>query len=88
MTDFEKRVPDEETMVEEWPDPADDYEDEEDWEDYEEEPEGPMDYEVRFKLKGATEDEINWISRYMFEALSKELEIPFEKFEDLEIEED
>lgn len=89
MTDFEKRIPDEETIVEDWPEP-DEYEDEDedDWDDYAEDDEGPMDYEIKFKLIGATEAEINWISRYMFEALSKELEIDLSKFDDLEIEED
>lgn len=88
MTDFEKRIPDE-PMVEDWPEP-DEYEDEDedDRDDYAEDDEGPMDYEIKFKLIGATEAEINWISRYMFEALSKEFEIDLSKFDDLEIEED
>ncbi len=89
MTDFEKRIPDEETNVEDWPDP-DDYsaDEDDDWDDYEEEPEGPRNYEVKFKLIGATEEEVRTISRYLFDAIAKELEIPYSKLEDLEIEED
>lgn len=76
-------------IVEDWPDPEDeDYEDEDDWDDYVDEPEGPQDYEVKFKLLGATEEEVRTISRYLFDAIAKELEIPYTKLEDLEIEED
>ena len=60
----------------------------EDWEFYEEEPEEPQDYEIRFKAKGLTAEEVSWISRYLFDAIEKELEIPYSKLEDLEIEED
>lgn len=77
-------------IVEDWPDPEDDYEeedDEDDWDDYADD-EGPQDYEIKFKLKGATEEEVRTISRYLFEAIEKELEIPYTKLEDLEIEED
>ena len=91
MADFEKRIPEDDPIVEEWPDPDDTYEDEEDeddWDDYVDEPEGPQDYEVKFKLIGATEEEVRTISRYLFDAITKELEIPYAKLEDLEIEED
>lgn len=75
-------------IVEDWPDPEDeDYEDEDDWDDYVDD-EGPQDYEVKFKLLGATEEEVRTISRYLFEAITKELEIPYSKLDDLEIEED
>jgi hypothetical protein len=87
MNDFEKRIPEDETIVEDWPEP-DDYDDEDEWDDYEEEPEGPQDYEIRFKAKGLTAEEVSWISRYLFDAIEKELEIPYSKLEDLEIEED
>ena len=76
-------------IVEDWPDPEDeDYEDEDDWDDYVDADEGPKDYEVRFKLLGATKEEVRTISRYLFDAIAKELEIPYDKLEDLEIEED
>ena len=91
MTDFENRIPEDEAMVDEWPNPEEDYmgdyDDEDDWDDYVDD-EGPQDYEVKFKLKGATEEEVRTISRYLFEAIEKELEIPYTKLEDLEIEED
>ena len=75
-------------IVEDWPEPEDeDYEDEDDWDDYVDD-EGPQDYEVKFKLVGATEEEVRTISRYLFDAIAKELEIPYTKLEDLEIEED
>lgn len=76
-------------IVEDWPDPVEDedYEDEDDWDDYVDD-EGPQDYEVKFKLLGATEEEVRTISRYLFDAITKELEIPHEKLDDLEIEED
>jgi hypothetical protein len=75
-------------IVEDWPDPEDeDYEDEDDWNDYTDD-EGPQDYEVKFKLLGATEEEVRTISRYLFDAIAKELEIPYTKLDDLEIEED
>lgn len=77
-------------IVEDWPDPEDedeDYEDEDDWDDYADD-EGPQDYEVKFKLLGATEEEVRTISRYLFDAIAKELEIPYTKLDDLEIEED
>ena len=75
-------------IVEDWPDPEDeDYEDEDDWDDYADD-EGPQDYEVKFKLLGATEEEVRTISRYLFDAITKELEIPYTKLEDLENEED
>jgi hypothetical protein len=65
MTDFENRIPEDEAMVDEWPNPEEDYmgdyDDEDDWDDYADEPEGPMDYEVKFKLKGATEEEVRTI---------------------------
>lgn len=87
MTDFEKCIPEDETMVEDWPDP-DDNEDDDDW-DYEvDDSNEPKDYEVRFKVNGATTEEINWLSRYLFATISKELSIPHEKLDDLEIEED
>lgn len=76
-------------IVEDWPDPEDeDYDDEDDWDDYVDADEGLQDYEVRFKLLGATKEEVRTISRYLFEAIAKELEIPHEKLDDLEIEED
>jgi hypothetical protein len=91
MTDFEKRIPEDETMIEEWPNPEEDYggdyDDEDDWDDYVDD-EGPQDYEVKFKLKGVTEEEVNTISRYLFDAITKELEISYDKLEGLEIEED
>ena len=76
-------------IVEDWPEPVEDkdYEDEDDWDDYVDD-EGPQDYEVKFKLLGATEEEVRTISRYLFEAIAKELEIPYSKLDDLEIEED
>ena len=87
MTDFEKRHEDA-TIIEEWPNPESDYEDEDDW-DYEvDDSNEPKNYEVKFKVTGATVDEINWISRYLFAIISKELSIPHEKLDDLEIEED
>lgn len=75
-------------IVEDWPEPVEDeeYEDEDDWEDADDE--GPQDYEVKFKLLGATEEEVRTISRYLFDAIAKELEIPYAKLDDLEIEED
>ncbi len=88
-----KRYTDNKAMVEGWPDPEpeDDFdtfeEDEDDWYNDVDAAE-PLDYEIRFKLKGATKKEISWINRYLFDALSKELDIPYDKFEDLEIEED
>lgn len=78
-------------IVDEWPNPEEDYmgdyDDEDDWDDYVDD-EGPQDYEVKFKLLGATEEEVRTISRYLFDAIAKELEIPYTKLEDLEIEED
>lgn len=92
MADFEKRIPDENPLVDEWPNPEEDYGGDydraDDWDDYIDEPEGPQDYEVTFKLKDATEEEVRTISRYLFDAIAKELEIPYTKLEDLEIEED
>lgn len=89
MADFEKRIPDENPLVDEWPNPEEDYggdyDREDDWDDY---PEGLQDYEVTFKLKDATEEEVRTLSRYLFDAITKELEIPYTKLEDLEIEED
>lgn len=89
MSDFEKRIPDE-PMIEEWPEPKDEYEDEDDdgWDYYLDDTNGTANYEVRFKLTGVTVDEMNWISRYLFEVASKHLTIPIEKFAELEIEED
>jgi len=81
----EKRIPEDEPMVEDWPEPAD-YEDE--WDDYEEEPVDSQDYEISFKAKGLTAAEVSWLSRYLFDAIEKELEIPHSKLEALEIEED
>lgn len=76
-------------IVEDWPDPEDDYEDEDDWEDdWDDDADEPQDYEIKFKLIGATEEEVRTISRYLFDAIAKELEIPYEKLDDLEIEED
>jgi hypothetical protein len=84
MSDFEKRIPDEAAMIDEWPDPNDDYElEDEDFEDEE-----PVDYVVKFTIRAATGDEVSDISKYLFELLAKELDIPYDKFEDLEIEED
>ncbi len=78
-------------IVDEWPNPEEDYggdyDNEDDWDDYVDD-EGSQDYEVKFKLLGATEEEVRTISRYLFDAISKELEIPYTKLEDLEIEED
>lgn len=83
--DFERRIPDE-PMIEEWPDPEE-YEDAEDvWDDYEDE--GPMDYEVKFKLRHASVEQLNSISRYLFEVISKEFAIDYDQLEELEIEED
>lgn len=90
MTDFEKRTKDEAAMIEEWPDPKNNYEvdeDEDDWDDYVDVPES-QDFEVKFKLRGATEEEVSCIARYLFEAITNELEIPYDKLDDLEIEED
>lgn len=92
MTDFENRIPEDEAMIEEWPNPEEDYmgdyDNEDDWDDYTDEPEGPMDYAVRFKLVGATEEEVSDISRYLFRIIEKELKIHYSKLVDLEIEED
>lgn len=84
MTDFEKRIPEDGAMIEEWPDPFESDEEE----DYEEEPEGPKDYEVRFKVRGLSDKEVDWLSRFLFEMASSVLDIPYEKFDELEIEED
>lgn len=90
MADFERRIPEE--LVDDWPNPEEDYggayDADDDWDDFEEETEEPQDYEIRFKAKGLTSQEVAWISRYLFDAISKELEIPYDKLEDLEIEED
>lgn len=89
MSDFNRDTKNK-AIVEGWPDP-DDYDkyevDEDDW-DNDVDDEGPMDYEVQFKVKGATREEVRVISRYLFEAISKELDIPYYKLEDIKIEED
>lgn len=86
MTDFEKRIPDDDTIVEDWPEPED-YEDEDDWDDYAD-ADGPKDYEVKFKLLGATDAEVNTVSRYLFDAIIKELSISPDKLKLLELGED
>ena len=85
MTDFNKHRREDDPMIEEWPNPEDDYEDEDDWDDTQEE---PKDYEVRFKVRGFTDEEVQTLSRYLFEAIANELGLPYEKLDDLEIEED
>lgn len=75
-------------MVDNWPNPEEDYQGDYDREDDWEETEEPLDYEIKFKAKGLTREELNSISRYLFEAIAKELEVPYEKLEELEIEED
>ena len=83
MSDFEKRNSTG-PMLEEWPDPDDDFEvEDEDWEEEE-----PVDYIVKFTLRGATAEEVSSISKYLFELLEKELGVSYDKLEDLEIEED
>lgn len=87
MTDFEKRIPEDDTMIEDWPEPEDEYEDDD--LDYQiDDSKEPKNYEVSFKVAGATLEEIDWISRYLFDTIAKNLSIPYEKLEDLEIEED
>lgn len=85
MNDFEQRIPDDEAMVEDWPDPTD-YDDDET--DFDAEPEYPRDYEIRFKAERLTQTEVDWINRYLFDVISKELEISYSKLSGLEIEED
>ena len=91
MDDFEKRIPDE-TMIDDWPNPEEDYggayDREDDWDVYEDVGDGTKDYEVTFKLVGATDEEVNAISHYLFDAIVKELDIHPDKLERLEIEED
>ena len=80
MSNFDDAVVEDEAMLEDWPDP-------EDWEEEEEEEE-PLDYVISFKAKGLTTQEVGWLSRYLFSAIEKEIEIPYSKLEDLEIDED
>lgn len=82
MSEFEKNLTEEETMIEDWPDPED--EEEADIPKIE----GPKDYEISFKAKGLTAREVDTLSRYLFEAIDKELEISYSKFERLLIDED
>ena len=91
MGDFEKRIPDE-TMIDEWPNPEEDYggayDSEDDWDDFDDQDENVLnDYDVTFRLVGATTEEVNAISRYLFDAIIKELDIHPDKLERLEIEE-
>lgn len=83
MSDFEKRntTP----MIEEWPEP-DTIQDDDEWDT--EEPPTAYSYEVKFRVSCATQEQIDSISRYLFDAIAKELAIPYEQLEDLEIEED
>lgn len=82
MPEFEKNLTAEETMIEDWPDPEDDEEDDIP------EIEGPKDYEISFKAKGLTAQEVTVLSRYLFDAIDKELEISSLKLEGLLIDED
>ena len=84
MTDFEKGIPEDDTMIEEWPEP---YESD-DEDDYDEEPEGPKDYIISFTMKGISKDDIGWISRHFFEVMASAMNIPQDKFDELNIEED
>ena len=70
---------------EDWDDYADGYEEDED--DISDEPE-LNDYEIKFCAKGLTADEIGSISKYLFEAIEKELGIDYSKLCEMEIEED
>lgn len=92
MADFENRIPEDETIIEEWPNPEEDYggayDHEDDWSDYEEAEDTTLDYEITFKAKNLTSEEVRTLSRYLFDAIEKELDIPYTKLEDLEIEED
>lgn len=67
----------------------DDYEEDtyEDEDDLDAEPE-LNDYEIKFCAKGLTADEIGSISKYLFEAIEKELGIDYSKLCEMEIEED
>lgn len=71
---------------EDWDDYSDGYEEDED-DDISDEPEF-NDYEIKFKAKGLTDDEIGSISKYLFEAIEKELGIDYSKLCEMEIEED
>lgn len=86
MPEFEKNLTAEETMIEDWPDPEDDEEDDE--EDDIPEIEGPKNYEISFKAKGLTAQEVTVLNRYLFDAIDKELEISSLKLEGLLINED
>ena len=74
-----------------WPDTEENFEgdyDEDDRDSYTDGIRNTQDYEIKFKAKGLSDEEVTWISRYLFEAIAKELKIPYEKLDDLEIEED
>ena len=91
MPDFEQRIPEDDHMIEDWPDPDDGLiaDHEEDWDDYyDDEEESLPNYNVSFRLRGATPEQVDSINRYLFEAIAKELGITFEQLEYLEIEED
>lgn len=94
MTDFEKRIPDVDPMIEEWPNPDDDSryyatsDEYIDYDDYEDDAEEPKDYLISFKLTGLSEEEIGWLSRHFFDVAANALAIHRDKFEDLDIQED
>ena len=92
MPDFEQRIPEDDHMIEDWPDPDEGLiaDHEEDWDDFydEEEEESLPNYIVSFRLRSATPEQVDSINRYLFEAITKELGIPFEQLDCLEIEED
>ena len=86
MSDFEKRIPDD-PMIEEWPEPDEDYDTDDDFDDFEDDLIA-HDYEVKFMVRNATPEQLDSISRYLFDLISKELGIPYDNLEELEIEED
>jgi hypothetical protein len=92
MSDFEQRIPEDDHMIEDWPDPDDGFvaDHEEDWDDYynDEDDDTLPNYNVSFRLSGATPEQVDAINRYLFDAISKELGIQHEQLEYLEIEED
>lgn len=87
MSDFEKHIPDDAAMIEEWPDPDEDYDTDDDFDDYDDVPIA-HDYEVKFMFRDATPEQLDSISRYLFDLLSKELGINYGNLEELEITED
>lgn len=86
MTDFEKRIPDE-PMIEEWPEPDDYVDDEGDWDDFDDTPVA-HDYEVKFMLRDATPEQLDSISRHLFDLIAQELGVSYDNLEELEITED